>query len=126
MTTPPVVNAWNEWDTLEEVVVGIADFACFEPTEPGNHPAVRDATLNAVMPFPDGPKKQAVIEKANEELQGLVTLLESQGVTVRRPTLHDFRGGLKTPTFEVANQYCSVCPRDVMLTVGNHIIEATM
>ena len=41
----PIVNAWNEWDELlrtanlggEEVVVGIADYANFEPTEPGSH-----------------------------------------------------------------------------------------
>ncbi|MFN8488417.1 MAG: arginine deiminase family protein [Caldilineaceae bacterium] len=122
----PIVNAWNEWDELEEIVVGIADNAHFEPTEPGNRPGLRDKQLAEYFPFPRGPKKQAVIEKANEELDGLVQLLEKHGVTVRRPQKHDFGQPVKTPHFEVHNQYCAVCPRDVMLTVGNEILEATM
>jgi glycine amidinotransferase len=122
----PIVNSWNEWDELEEIVVGIADFACFEPTEPGNHPKLRNKEIQEVIPFPCGSKMQKVIDKANEELQELVSLLESQGVKVRRPELFDYRQSVKTPYFEVHNQYCGVCPRDVMITFGNEILEATM
>lgn len=121
-----VVNAWNEWDELEEMVVGIADFANFEPTEPGSRPTLRDKKIAEIFPFPKGPKKQAVTEKANAELAGLVALLEAHGVTVRRPEKHDFGTPVKTPLFEVENQYCAVCPRDVMITFGNEILEATM
>ena len=120
------VNAWNEWDELEEMVVGIADFACFEPTEPGSRPALRDRDIATIFPFPRGPKKQEVTEKANEELSGLSTLLEAHGVTVRRPEKYDFDVAVKTPLFEVENQYCAVCPRDIMITFGNEILEATM
>ena len=35
-----VVNSWNEWDPLEEMVVGSADNACFEPTEPAEEEQV--------------------------------------------------------------------------------------
>jgi glycine amidinotransferase len=42
------------------------------------------------------------------------------------PRRHDFSTPLRTPTFEVPNQYCSVCPRDVMITLGDEIVEATM
>ncbi len=121
-----IVNAWNEWDELEEMVVGIADDANFEPTEPGNRPALRDKKIAENFPFPRGPKKQAVTDKANEELNGLAALLESHGVTVRRPEKHNFGAAVKTPLFEVENQYCAVCPRDVMITFGNEILEATM
>ncbi|MDH6060144.1 glycine amidinotransferase, partial [Chrysosporum bergii ANA360D] len=85
-----IVNSWNEWDELKEMVVGIADGAYFEPTEPGNRPALRDKNIAKMFSFPRGPKKQEVTEKANEELNGLVALLESQGVTVRRPEKHNF------------------------------------
>nr|ADF88261.1 amidinotransferase [Aphanizomenon sp. 10E9]ADF88264.1 amidinotransferase [Aphanizomenon sp. 22D11]ADF88278.1 amidinotransferase [Aphanizomenon sp. 10E6] len=121
-----IVNSWNEWDELKEMVVGIADGAYFEPTEPGNRPALRDKNIAKMFSFPSGPKKQEVTEKANEELNGLVALLESQGVTVRRPEKHNFGLSVKTPFFEVENQYCAVCPRDVMITFGNEILEATM
>jgi glycine amidinotransferase len=121
-----IVNAWNEWDELEEIVVGIADDAHFEPTEPGSRPALRDKQIAEIFPFPKGPKKREVTGKAARELDGLAALLQSHGVTVRRPEKHDFGGPVKTPTFEVENQYCSVCPRDVMITFGNEILEATM
>lgn len=91
-----IVNSWNEWDPLREVVVGSADNACFEPIEPGNRPTVRNAPAGS--PFPTGPKPRAAIERANEELAGLAALLESRGITVRRPTPHDFAAPVRTPT----------------------------
>ncbi|QKV74665.1 glycine amidinotransferase [Amycolatopsis sp. Hca4] len=123
-TDTRIVNSWNEWDTLQEVVVGTAENACFEPTEPGHRPQERG--LSEPRPFPTGPKPRELNEKAEEELAGLVSLLESQGVKVRRPSPRDYSIPLKTPTFEVENQYCAVCPRDVMITLGNEVLEATM
>jgi len=120
------VNSWNEWDELEEIVVGVADYACFEPTEPGNHPQFRDKFLNECIPFPIGPKRQEVIDAANEELNGLVSLLKTHGVTVKRPEKYDFKRPVTTPNFTIPNQYCGVCPRDVLITFGNEILEATM
>ncbi len=29
------VNSWTEWGKLKTVVVGVADFGCFQPEEPG-------------------------------------------------------------------------------------------
>ncbi|MDI3389362.1 glycine amidinotransferase [Streptomyces sp. B-S-A8] len=119
----PVVNSWNEWDPLQEIVVGSADGAAFEPTEPGNRPQVRDGSAAS---FPTGPKSAEVKALANEELDGLAVLLTAQGVTVRRPDTYDFSLPVRTPHFEVESQYCAVCPRDVMITLGNEIVEATM
>lgn len=120
----PIVNAWNEWDPLEEILVGRADGACFEPTESGYRPQLRGSPGG--QSFPTGPKSPDVVARANEELEGLAELLRTLGVTVRRPDAADFTAAVKTPSFEVENQYCSVCPRDVLITVGNQIIEATM
>ncbi|KOT48211.1 MULTISPECIES: glycine amidinotransferase [Streptomyces] len=120
-----LVNSWNEWDPLREIVVGVADNACFEPAEPGHRPQLRTPDGGSA-PFPTGPKPAEMIERANEQLDGLVRLLESQGVTVHRPVAPDLASPLRTPDFQVENQYCVVCPRDVMITLGNEIIEATM
>jgi len=121
--TPSLVNAWNEWDPLEEIIVGRADGAAFEPVEPGSRPQLRDGSGG---PFPTGPKPDDMVKGANEELDNLSDVLKGYGVTVRRPQAHDYTAPLKVPTFEVANQYCGVCPRDVLITIGNEIIEATM
>jgi glycine amidinotransferase len=119
----PIVNSWNEWDPLLEIVVGSAENACFEPTEPGTRPQLRDGSGG---PFPTGPKPAELIELANAELDGLVALLEAHDVVVRRPEPLRFAEPVRTPTFEVQNGYCAVCPRDVLITIGNEIIEATM
>lgn len=121
---PIPVNSWNEWDPLQEIVVGTADRACYEPAEPGYRPQMRGQSL--ATPFPTGPKPQDTIDAANEQLNGLATLLQSRGVTVRRPAAPDFSLPLRTPTFSVENQYCATCPRDVVITIGNEIIEAPM
>ena len=47
-----LVRSWNEWDRLEEVVVGRADGAQFEPSEPACRPSVRGS--GAIDPFPSG------------------------------------------------------------------------
>lgn len=120
-----VVSAWNEWDPLEEIVVGRADGACYDPAEPGYRPILRGLTQPGEV-FPSGPKPADVIKRANEELDGLTALLESQGVVVRRPDPIEFDRSLSSPEFTVDSQYCSVCPRDVLITVGNQVIEATM
>ncbi|TPG05123.1 glycine amidinotransferase [Curtobacterium flaccumfaciens] len=124
-TSTTIVNSWNEWDPLEEIVVGRADNASFDPREPGYRPQIR-GTAGSLEEFPSGPKDAKTIRKANRELDELSTLLRERGVTVRRPTPKDFRLGVRTPDFEVATQYCSVCPRDVMITLGNQVLEATM
>ncbi|MBF4615474.1 glycine amidinotransferase [Curtobacterium sp. VKM Ac-1376] len=124
-TSTTIVNSWNEWDPLEEIVVGRADNASFDPREPGYRPQIRGAA-GSTEEFPSGPKDAETIRKANRELDDLSSLLRERGVTVRRPTPTDFRVGARTPDFEVATQYCSVCPRDVMITLGNQVLEATM
>lgn len=123
MGTELIVGSWNEWDPLEEIVVGIAEGACFEPSEPACRPVVR---RNPGRPFPTGPKPESTIAAAAEELDGLADLLARRGITVRRPTPIRFDQPVRTPTFNIANMYCASCPRDVMITIGHEIIEAPM
>jgi glycine amidinotransferase len=53
-------------------------------------------------------------------------LLEKEGVQTYRPEIIDWSKPIVTPQWSVPNQYCSVCPRDVMLTVGKIMVEAPM
>ena len=144
------VSAWTEWGTLREIVVGNADKANFPPEHAAMHPAVNPeggsstllpdgtisesvdagATIAREIGWPVGPKNQATIDAANWQLDNLARVLSERGVTVRRPNdcdeQIDWSQPLQTPFFNVPNQYCATCPRDIVATVGNIVLEASM
>lgn len=138
MAEVPLVNRWNDFDPLEEVVLGIANGACFPPLEPAcqsefndqhtHYGASMSHAFSEYVPWPTGPKLKKFIDGANEQLDELKNLMEGEGIVVKRPDekacLFDVK--TQTPDFESPNQYCVVCPRDVIMTVGNEIVEATM
>eukprot|EP00656_Telonema_subtile_P053635 TRINITY_DN781_c0_g1_i12.p1 TRINITY_DN781_c0_g1~~TRINITY_DN781_c0_g1_i12.p1 ORF type:complete len:335 (-),score=87.59 TRINITY_DN781_c0_g1_i12:221-1225(-) len=70
-----------------------------------------------------GLRDPAVIEAAAAELLGFQKILESHGVTVRRPR-RDPNMGFRTPWFESQTSNGASCPRDVITVVGNELIEA--
>lgn len=120
----PVVRSYNEWDPLEEVIIGSA------------LGAVRSAYEPAVAPFipPGDPEREfegghyppEEVERAQEQLDGLAELLEARGIVVRRPDPIDHAVQVRTPDFDCAFGHAQTCPRDVLLVVGEEIIEAPM
>ncbi|MCB9766448.1 MAG: inosamine-phosphate amidinotransferase 1, partial [Alphaproteobacteria bacterium] len=66
-----------------------------------------------------------VIEETREDLAALVGALEDLGVTVRRPEAIDTRKVFGTPEWQSDGEY-NYCPRDVLLPVGQTIIETPM
>ena len=119
------VSSFNEWDLLEEVIVGVVDGACFPP----NHISI-EAPLphdqrpifreNAGRPFP--PEQ---IAAAKKELDEFVHILEGEGVRVRRPEPSDQLQPYGAPGWTSTGLY-NAMPRDVLLVVGNDIIECPM
>jgi glycine amidinotransferase len=120
----PVVNSWNEWDPLREVIVGNALGAAdlgFEPAFAPYFPAGaagRGAIGAAIHP--------AVLDVAQRQLDDFAALLARRGITVRRPDLVDHAAPVKTPDWEVATGRANACPRDLLLVIGDEIIEAPM
>ncbi|MEU0109460.1 amidinotransferase [Streptomyces sp. NPDC006251] len=119
------VDSHTEWDPLEEIIVGRLEGA----TIPSDHPVVtcnvppwagRLQGLAAGFRYP-----RMLIEKAQQEIDGFVTLLESLGVTVRRPDAVDHRRRFATPDWS-SRGFCNTCPRDSMLVIGDEIIETPM
>lgn len=119
------VNSWNEWDPLEEIIVGRLECA----TIPSYHPAVtfnipQDTRplhrLAAGLRYPSW-----MIRIAQKELDGFIRLLEEEGVRVRRPDIMDFSRRYRTPSWK-SRGFCSSCPRDGFLVVGDEIIETPM
>ncbi len=73
-----------------------------------------------------GRRPENSIRRANELLDSFVEQLRGHGIRVDRPTPIDFSLAVRTPDFEVSHQFGCMPPRDVLLTVGHEILEATM
>jgi glycine amidinotransferase len=122
------VSSYTEWDPLEEVIVGIADDAMLPSWNTINKITFPDhvwetATLRAGGGVPYPPE---MIEAARSDVAEFVGILESAGVRVRRPDGMDFAAAYGTPAWRVNNGFCAANPRDVLMVVGNEIIEAPM
>jgi glycine amidinotransferase len=120
------VSAHNEWDPLEEVVVGTIDGAAIPPWH---------VSLQATMPpeswqlFRERGGSQwppDELKRAAEELDGFAELLESEGVTVRRPDALDHGREFATPDWRSSGGPSAAFPRDVMLVVGDRMIESAL
>jgi N-dimethylarginine dimethylaminohydrolase len=120
-----IVNAHNEWDPLEEMIVGIADGARVPSADPGLFAIDYAEFLQDPSEIPTGLHERRVIEEANEDLELFAALLEAHGVTVRRPAPRDHARPFGSPDWSTDGQF-SYCPRDVLLTVGDTVIETPM
>jgi glycine amidinotransferase len=118
-----IVNSWNEWDPLKHIIVGRADGTMVQAPEPA---VVRDWPEYGFPLGTYGPLPKDMEDAANEQLDNFVTLLEKHGVTVDRPEPLDFRQSVSTPDWKQDSMFGIMPPRDILLTVGNEIVEATM
>ena len=110
----------NEWDQLEEVIVGNPLNARF-PT-PDRSSQVAEFHDRSLAEIPRGPFPQRIIEETEEDLSEFVRLLEGLGVTVKRPETWPHDAKFSTIHWE-AHGYYNYCPRDILLVIGDRIIE---
>lgn len=120
-----VVEAYTEWDPLEEVVVGTVKGAIVPPWD-----SITEATMPShaewfFKKYGEQPFPQEMIESATQELDNLAAVLEKLGVKVRRPEPIDFSVEYQTPWWKSRGLYAAM-PRDVLMVVGDTIIEAPM
>ncbi|AJT63818.1 Inosamine-phosphate amidinotransferase 1 [Streptomyces lydicus] len=120
-----LVSVHNEWDPLEEAIVGIADGARVPSPDRGLFAIDYADDVQHLADIPSGPYHPRVVEEANEDLEGFVALLRGEGVTVRRPSATDHTKPFGTPDWTADGEY-NYCPRDVLLTVGQTVIEVPM
>lgn len=111
-----MIYSINEWDPIEEIVVGRADFANW-PSDDPIFALENEKTTWTQTPVPSGPVPNWLIDEANEDLDQLANALEKHGVIVHRPKALNFqtRGGMY-----------NYCPRDRLLIYGNTIIDPAM
>ena len=120
------VSSHNEWDALEEVIVGVMQGAAVPEW---------DVTLEATMP--EESKEYFIREAGNRlpksqylaacaELDGLAEVLSGRGIKVVRPDRLDHAKPFSTPNWSAPNGLYAAMPRDILLVIGGTIIESPM
>lgn len=115
----------NEWDPLEEVVVGTVENAVVPMWSKSLGSSTPSHSRWFFDKYGGRPFPPDMIESAREELDGLVKVLESFDITVHRPDPFDFSQKFKTPWWDSTGLYAAM-PRDVIMVVGDAIVEASM
>ena len=110
----------NEWDPLEEVVVGNPLGARFPYADPSTRLA--EYPDRALGDIPQGTFPENIIEETEEDLQRFIEMMVSRGITVRRPDTWPHSDTISTVQWETKGYY-NYCPRDVLLVIGDTIIE---
>lgn len=111
-----MIHSYNEWDPLQKIIVGDATHANW----PVNDPVFKlesEKTTWKETPVPSGAVPQWIIDEANEDLDGLATILTNLGVEVVRPDPMNFQ------THDGMYNYC---PRDRFLVYGSTIVDPAM
>ena len=126
-TTKPVWSP-NEWDPLKEIIIGTAVGANI-PHGDLSHHATNYANLSPeeYAEVPKGRYPPHVYEEAEEDLEGMIGVLEDAGVKVHRPDLSavDFTSTVSNGLWQ-SDQYEAYCPRDSVTVIGDTIIEGAM
>jgi glycine amidinotransferase len=73
-----------------------------------------------------GPLPTEMEDRANEQLDGFAATLQARGIRVDRPTPIDFSQVVQTPDWVQDSMSGCMPARDLLLTVGPEILEATM
>jgi glycine amidinotransferase len=116
------ISSHNHWDPLEEIVVGIADYARVPTVDRStmsmsytNHP------MELIKPL-EGAYPQWLIDEANEDMNELADMLKKLGVKVHRPKPINHSVEFSTPEWKTTGWY-TWCPRDLLLPLDNLMIE---
>jgi glycine amidinotransferase len=129
MSTNCPVNSHNEWDPLEEVIIGTLDGAMFPAwntinaatAPPGEWIAAEERVGGGGSPYPP-----ELIEAARRELAEFIHILEAEGVRVRRLDQANYAVPFGTPEWQVSSGFCAANPRDPFMIIGNEILETPM
>jgi scyllo-inosamine-4-phosphate amidinotransferase 1 len=119
-----IVDVHNEWDPLEEVVVGSVRGARV-PVPGIDLQAIEYPEVESTVEIPSGSYPAQVLEETEEELDRFSEEMTRLGIKVRRPPPRDLAAVTATPDW-TTNGFYDYCPRDILLSVGNTMIETPM
>ena len=117
-----LVHSTNDYDSLQEIIVGRADFAHIPPADPSmKNFMYTDLSYDDIKKHV-GSYNQNLLKEANEDLDILSEVLEDCGVIVHRPEKIQHHQRIQTPKWRTTGWH-NYCPRDIFLVLGNNIVE---
>lgn len=129
MTIACPVNSHNEWDPLEEVIIGNLDGAMFPAwnvindatAPPGEWQSGAQKVGGEGSPYPP-----EMVAAAQQDLAEFIHIMEAEGVTIRHIEPANFAAPFATPNWQMPSGFCAANPRDPFIVIGNEIIETPM
>ncbi len=97
------------WDPIDKLVYSEAELAEIE------------TYFKLKQPYPE-----EYIRKATQALDRFVHILEAEGVKVRRIEEAVYEQEYSTPGWKTVGGFCAANPRDLLIVIGDEIIEAPM
>ncbi|MFG1999005.1 glycine amidinotransferase [Spirillospora sp. NPDC048911] len=120
-----LVSSYNDFDPLEEIVVGTANAYHLPPVDTSlRHFFQLDDTGDG-SDRADAARLARVIEETEEDLAAFTTALTELGVRVRRPDPAGLGERVAQPGWEAEANH-ALMPRDCLLVVGSTVVEAPM
>lgn len=116
-----LVQVHNEWDPIEEIIVGTSLYASM-PFKDNGFAAIQQASHDLFTALTPGKIPQKIIDETEEDIQNFINILKKCGIHVRRPEPIYFDQKFKTLDWESEHYFC-YCPRDILLAIGEYIIE---
>jgi len=116
------LNSHNEWDKLQEIIVGTAKNSkgCFFWK---NNKKISPKNFNKALKLAQEAYPKWYIDEVEEDLNDLCTIFKKNGVKVLRPDPINVGKIFKTPSWSgISNNVYNA--RDLFLVVGNHLIES--
>nr|XP_039273360.1 glycine amidinotransferase, mitochondrial-like isoform X2 [Styela clava] len=119
------VSSYNEWDPLEEIIVGRAEGLTVPNLTVDIKSIVSEEHWDFFQRDAGKPFPEKYVQRAIREVEEFCNILRREGIVVRRPDIVDWAKVCETPDFKTAGQG-SAMPRDLLIVFGDEIIEAPM
>jgi glycine amidinotransferase len=122
----PVVCSHNEWDPLEELIVGRVEGAAVPPWHVTLMSATPQRSWDLLKVLSGQPAPPQFVDAARREMDEFIRILQSEGITVRRPDSISQTASFSTPDWTSESGYNLGNPRDGLLVIGDEILETPM
>ncbi len=120
------VLSYNEWDPLEEVIVGRMDGAAIPEWHVALEATMPEESESMFRTQSGKPFPQESYELAKMELDEFALVLQRLGITVTRPSPINHCRSFATPNWKSAGGLYNAMPRDLLIVFGDTIIEAPL